>query len=75
MPFSFSFLRNFYIGYYEKNKSCYLGPNGRSDMRNRLSAIRYKEGSSRHRGIHFLFFLAHFAMLRNGSGPLLFGPA
>ena len=26
-------------------------------MRNRLSAIRYKEGSSRHRGIHFIFFL------------------
>ena len=25
-------------------------------MRNRLSTIRYKEGSSRHRGIHLLLF-------------------
>lgn len=34
----------------------WVGPNGRSDMRNRLSAIGYKEGWSRHRGIHLLFF-------------------
>ena len=29
-------------------------------MRNRLSAIRYKEGWSRHRGIHFIFFCAFY---------------
>ena len=37
----------------------WVGLNWQSGMRNRHSAIRYKEGWSRHRGIHLLFFVVY----------------
>ena len=52
------FVREVYKLYYEKNIiSYYFGRNRPSGMRNRLSAIRYKERTIQRRGIHILFFL------------------